>query len=76
MSFALKASPQRTIAAPFVTQPSVPIAIPKQWYKGTGRQSRSFSEKRIRSGTNRALFTMFMWVSVAPFGEPVVPDVN
>ena len=30
----------------------------------------------MRSVTIRALLTMLWWVSVAPLGEPVVPDVN
>ena len=30
----------------------------------------------IRLATNRALFTIFLCVRVAAFGEPVVPEVN
>src|SRR5882672_3418708 len=39
-------------------------------------QMRSFSVSRIVSPMKKPLLRMLWWVSVAPFGMPVVPLVN
>ena len=39
-------------------------------------QSRSSAVNCIAAVTKLALLTMLSWVSVAPFGAPVVPEVN
>ena len=39
-------------------------------------QSRSSTVSRIAEVTKLPLLTMLWWVSVAPLGAPVVPDVN
>ncbi len=36
----------------------------------------SFSVRRIASPTKKPLLRMLRWVSVAPLGLPVVPEVN
>ena len=38
--------------------------------------NRSSGPKAIAWATKRALLTMLWWVRVAPFGDPVVPEVN
>ena len=38
--------------------------------------SRSLAPSAIALAQERALLTILKWVSVAPFGEPVVPEVN
>lgn len=38
--------------------------------------SRSRSVKRMPSPMKKLLLRMLWWVSVAPFGTPVVPEVN
>ena len=50
--------------------------MPKQWYSGTGMHSLSCSVSFIASPMKKPLFRMLWWVSVAPFGAPVVPEVN
>ena len=69
-------SPGKTIVVPPTTQAKLPSTMPKQWYKGTGIHSLSFCVSCILSATKRALLTIFVWVSVAAFGTPVVPEVN
>ena len=41
VSAALKPSPGNTIVAPDAVAHSTPTTMPKQWYSGTGMQSRS-----------------------------------
>src|SRR3990172_12441836 len=60
-----------TAAAPCVRHPRFPITIPKQWYKGTGIQSLSFSVNNMVSQTILPLFRIFLWDRVAPLGLPV-----
>jgi hypothetical protein len=72
----MRCSDGSTIVAPCVAHSSVPSTMPKQWYMGTGMQSRSPAEKRMTPAAIRALFTMLWCVSVAAFGAPVVPLVN
>ncbi len=64
------------MVAPCVRQPRLPITMPKQWYSGTGMHRRSCSVRRMASPTKKPLFRMLRWVSVAPLGWPVVPEVN
>ena len=64
------------MAAPWVTQTKLPSTIPKQWYMGTGMQSRSNSVSRMSSATKNALFRMLWWLRVEALGAPVVPLVN
>ena len=70
-----KPSPGNTMPLADATQVSTPSTMPKQWYSGTGMHSRSCSPSRIATAIARALFTTLVWVSVAPFGRPVVPLV-
>ena len=71
-----KLAPGSTMAAPWVTQAILPRTMPKQWYSGTGMHRRSLVVSRIASPTKKPLFRMLWWLSVAPLGAPVVPDVN
>ena len=48
----------------------------KQWYNGTGMHRRSAGVRRMASPMKKPLFRMLRCVSVAPFGNPVVPLVN
>ena len=42
---------------------------------GTGTQIRSRSVNRMPCASSFPLFTWLRWVSITPFGCPVVPDV-
>lgn len=53
-----------------------PNTIPKQWYKGTGIQILSLSVSLIFYPIKKPLFKILTWDRVAPFGDPVVPEVN
>ncbi len=50
--------------------------MPKQWYSGTGMHRRSAAVSFMHSPMKKPLFKMLRCVSVAPFGNPVVPLVN
>jgi hypothetical protein len=58
---------------PWVRAAVLPRTSPKQWYNGTGIQSLSLGVNLIRSPDKKPLFKRLQWVSVAPFGKPVVP---
>ncbi len=66
----------RTTALPWFTAAISPITSPKQWYSGTGKTTLSALVSPSDRPTNRPLLRMLWWVSEAPLGEPVVPDVN
>ena len=61
--------------APDVTETIDPITEPKQWYRGTGAQMRSFSVAFSPLPMAMPLFSRLRWLSMAPLGEPVVPEV-
>ena len=71
-----KPAAEYTIVAPCTTQARFDITMPKQWYSGTGTQSRSASLNPVLRPTKYALLTRLRCDSVAPFGSPVVPLVN
>ena len=64
-----------TIVDPDAMQPRLPIPMPKQWYSGTGMQTRSIDVYPMFRAIAWALFKMLWCVSVAPLGLPVVPLV-
>ena len=49
--------------------------MPKQWNIGTWIIIRSAVERSMRSPMVLPLFMMLRWVSITPFGKPVVPEV-
>ena len=57
-------------------QPIVAITQPPQWKNGMGLQWRPPRWKRACSANSIALSVRPPWRSSAPFGKPVVPDVN
>jgi len=62
--------------APERTDALSPQVSPKQWNSGRQPITTSFSLSSTRvSALSAALVVMFRWVSSAPFGWPVVPDV-
>ncbi len=65
----------RMSAAPDTTDTIDPITDPKQWYSGTGAQIRSFSVAFSPMPMAMPLLSRLRWVSMAPLGEPVVPEV-
>ena len=75
-AFGSKPSPGNTMAAPCVTQARLPSTMPKQWYRGTGMHKRSCGVRRMASPMKKPLLRILWCVKVAPFGAPVVPDVN
>ena len=54
----------------------MPMTMPKQWYSGTGMQTRSSAVRFCPAPTWAPLFKILKWVRVAPLGLPVVPLVN
>ena len=64
-----------TAMAPCVTIAITPSTRPKQWNRGTGRQTRSSAENFCRSPMAKPLLRMLQWVSITPLGKPVVPEV-
>ena len=64
-----------TIVEPWVTQAIVPRTQPKQWKNGTGMHIRSFGVRFMQSPMFAPLATRFRCRSIAPLGNPVVPEV-
>jgi hypothetical protein len=65
-----------TIVAPARKQVSIPQIWPKVW--NSGRQPNSTSSGRKSKGESIPTVTFMVtlsWVSIAPFGRPVVPEV-
>ena len=62
--------------APAVTAAFIVQVWPKVWNRGSAPSSTSSGEKSPRVLTTvRQFFSRFSWVSSAPFGWPVVPEV-
>ena len=49
--------------------------IPKAWNRGRATRATVLSSRSTRPAAARALDTRLAWVSSAPLGLPVVPDV-
>ena len=47
----VESRPGSTMQAPWLVAPRLPITMPKQWYSGTGRQTRSSSVQPCTSAT-------------------------
>ena len=77
-SSALAASKRgmRVRQAPLATAALSPQVRPKQWNSGRQPMTTSSSDSSTRvSAVVRALVIMLSWVSSAPLGWPVVPEV-
>ncbi len=64
-----------TIVEPWVTQAIVPRTHPKQWKNGTGMHILSLGVRSWQSPMLAPLATRFRCRSIAPLGNPVVPEV-
>ena len=47
----------------------------KAWLSGRNDSASSSSVTEITESEARMLLTMFPWLSITPFGSPVVPEV-
>ncbi len=65
----------RVIVPPARTVAFIPTVWPNEWNSGSPPKTTSSGVNRIMLTHSWALLAMFAWLSSAPFGLPVVPDV-
>ena len=68
-------APVRTIVPPFMTMGRDTMLSAATWNSGAHTSATSSDARSVSTRTLTQFHVMLPWLSVAPLGRPVVPDV-